>query len=151
LKQKWLLELEFGVELVLGVIVRISKLFLNKVYETCRKASPKGEQGTTLMVFFLSIHGVIGISIDIFKNKEKGVILMKLEKEVITRGILKIINESEEPLETKEIEVMLKNVSRVMILYRLNNLRGEGLIKGKQIGSGKGTWIWWKNGGKKEK
>ena len=74
---------------------------------------------------------------------------MKLEKEAIARSILRIIEESIEPLETREIEAHLKNVSRVMVLYRLNNLRGEGLIKGKQVGSGKGTWIWWKIGGKK--
>ena len=74
---------------------------------------------------------------------------MKLEKEVITRGILSIVNASDEPLETKEIESSMKGVSRVKVLYRLNNLRGEGLIKGKQIGSGKGTWIWWKIGGRK--
>jgi DNA-binding Lrp family transcriptional regulator len=47
-------------------------------------------------------------------------------------------------LETKEIGEKLKKISRVKILYRLNNLRAEGLIKGKQVGSGKGTWIWWK-------
>jgi predicted transcriptional regulator len=59
--------------------------------------------------------------------------------------ILKLIESAKEPLETKEIEGKLKKVSRSKILYRLNNLRAEGLIKGKQIGSGKGTWIWWKN------
>ncbi len=74
---------------------------------------------------------------------------MKIEKDSLSRSILDIINKSEEPLETREIENLLKNTTRVMILYRLNNLRGDGLIKGKQVGSGKGTWIWWKIGGKK--
>jgi repressor of nif and glnA expression len=69
---------------------------------------------------------------------------MKIEKEVVAKGILKIINENNEPLETREVEERMKNVSRVMILYRLNMLRVEGLIFGKQVGSGKGTWIWWR-------
>ncbi|MFT4304147.1 MAG: hypothetical protein ACMXYG_06275 [Candidatus Woesearchaeota archaeon] len=58
--------------------------------------------------------------------------------------ISSILSKSSEPLETKEIELQLSNISRVKILYRLNNLRGEGRIHGKHIGSGKGTWIWWK-------
>lgn len=65
-------------------------------------------------------------------------------KDNISNKILSILNKSEEPLETKEIEIILKNVTRIKILYRLNNLRGDGLVKGKVIGSGKGTWVWWK-------
>jgi DNA-binding Lrp family transcriptional regulator len=61
----------------------------------------------------------------------------------ISKKILKIIKKENEPLETKEIEILLKNVSRIKVLARLNNLRGEVLIKGKNVGSGKGTWIWW--------
>ena len=37
----------------------------------------------------------------------------------------------------------VEKVTRTKIFYRLNNLRGEGLIKGKFIGSGKGVWVWW--------
>jgi DNA-binding Lrp family transcriptional regulator len=61
-----------------------------------------------------------------------------------SKQILKAVESVKEPLETKEIGEKLKKISRVKILYRLNNLRAEGLIKGKQVGSGKGTWIWWK-------
>lgn len=68
---------------------------------------------------------------------------MKRELDTTSKNILKVLKDAEEPLETKEIELILKNVTRVKLLYRLNNLRGEGLIKGKQVGSGKGTWIWW--------
>ena len=61
--------------------------------------------------------------------------------------VLKIIKESEEPLETKEIqekvEATVKDVTRTKLFYRLTNLRGEGLIKGKFVGPGKGVWIWW--------
>ena len=66
----------------------------------------------------------------------------------IANAVLKIINESEEPLETKEIqekiEHEIKNVTRTKLFYRLTNLRGEGLVKGKFVGPGKGVWIWWK-------
>jgi len=69
---------------------------------------------------------------------------MRRELDSISKKILKLLAEAEEPLETKELELLLKNVTRVKLLYRLNFLRGDGLIKGKQVGSGKGTWIWWR-------
>ena len=69
---------------------------------------------------------------------------MDLLKEVDTNLILKLIENSNEPLETKEIQDKLKKITRTKILYRLNNLRAEVLIRGKQIGAGKGTWIWWR-------
>lgn len=62
----------------------------------------------------------------------------------LSKKIVSIIKSSDEPIETKEIEQKIKGMSRDKILYRLFNLRGEGIIKGKQVGSGKGTWIWWK-------
>jgi len=65
----------------------------------------------------------------------------------ISDAILKIILEAGEPLETKEIQEKLENsipnVTRTKAFYRLTNLRGEGLIKGKFVGPGKGVWIWW--------
>ena len=67
---------------------------------------------------------------------------MRRNEDVISRKILKILAEAGEPLETKEIETLLKE-TRVKVLYRLNLLRGDGLIKGKPVGSGKGAWIWW--------
>ncbi|HZX44459.1 MAG TPA: hypothetical protein VFF28_02125 [Candidatus Nanoarchaeia archaeon] len=69
---------------------------------------------------------------------------MRRELDGTSKKILDIITNAGEPLETREIELLLKGISRVKALYRLNNLRGEGLIKGKAVGSGKGTWIWWK-------
>ena len=68
-----------------------------------------------------------------------------------SKRILKALKEAYEPLETKELELILKNITRVKLLYRFNNLRGEGLVKGKQVGSGKGTWIWWLKGGESKK
>jgi len=62
----------------------------------------------------------------------------------LTKKILEIIESAHEPLETKEVEGKLKEFSRAMIFYRLHDLRGEGLIKGKKVGPGKGVWIWWK-------
>ncbi len=70
-------------------------------------------------------------------------------EDLITKGILRIITESEEPLETKEIEEKIRggikkeSVTRTKVFYRLNLLRGEGRIKGKFIGSRKGVWVWW--------
>ena len=63
-------------------------------------------------------------------------------------AILKILKASKEPLETKEVQTLTgqsgtKGVTRSKVLYRLNDLRGEGEIKGKSVGPGKGVWIWW--------
>jgi repressor of nif and glnA expression len=69
-------------------------------------------------------------------------------QDLITKTALKIIQESNEVLETKEIEEKvsnsIKDITRTKLFSRLNNLRGEGLIKGKFVGPGKGVWIWWK-------
>ena len=80
-------------------------------------------------------------------------------QDILEENILKVIQNSNEPLETKEIQKLLedskiKSLTRTKIFYRLNNLRGEGKIKGKFVGPGKGVWIWWnpsvyEKGGKK--
>lgn len=68
----------------------------------------------------------------------------------ISNKILGILNSSNAPLETKEIEQRLKDsvkdeiTTRTKIFYRLHLLRGEGRILGKLVGSGKGVWIWWR-------
>ncbi len=67
-----------------------------------------------------------------------------MERDSVSTKILKIVADAHEPLETKEIENILKTITRIKVLYRLNRLRGDGLIKGKPVGSGKGTWIWWR-------
>jgi hypothetical protein len=64
-----------------------------------------------------------------------------------------IMKKSREPLETKEIQQMIsrladEQVTRSKLLYRLNDLRGEGKIHGKSVGSGKGVWIWWSDSAK---
>ncbi len=67
----------------------------------------------------------------------------------VSEWILKIINSFDEPLETKQIEELLKekikkeSITRTKVFYRLNILRGDRKIQGKFIGSGKGVWIWW--------
>ena len=71
-------------------------------------------------------------------------------KDVLSAVILKIINGAGEPLETKEIEEraggLEEGVTRTKVYHRLSNLRGEGLIRGKFVGPGKGVWIWWRPG-----
>ena len=66
----------------------------------------------------------------------------------ISKAALKVITNADEPLETKEVEErvnkIVKDATRTKLFYRLNNLRAEGLIKGKFVGPGKGVWIWWK-------
>ncbi|MFH1711278.1 MAG: hypothetical protein ABH840_03130 [Nanoarchaeota archaeon] len=68
--------------------------------------------------------------------------------DLIAKKALEIVEVSGEVLETKEIleeiQISLNRVTRTKLFSRLNNLRGEGLIKGKFIGPGKGVWIWWK-------
>ena len=73
-----------------------------------------------------------------------------IKRDKLINQILQVINSSSEPLETKEIEEKLKEkitsetITRTKVFYRLNILRGDSVIKGKFIGSGKGVWIWWR-------
>ena len=60
-------------------------------------------------------------------------------------NLIKTVNE---PLETQEVIRHIhtnveKSASRNKVMYRLNNLRAEGKISGKMLGSGKGVWVWW--------
>ena len=68
--------------------------------------------------------------------------------DLITKRALETIEKTKEVLETKEIleelQISLSKITRTKLFSRLNNLRGEGLIKGKFVGPGKGVWIWWK-------
>jgi repressor of nif and glnA expression len=66
-------------------------------------------------------------------------------KDRILEAIITVVNNSDEPLETKEIEEKLPKETRAKILYRLRALQGAGLVKGKMVGAGKGTWIWWRH------
>lgn len=67
----------------------------------------------------------------------------------ISEELFEALNASNEPLETKELENLLvskikkETLTRTKVFYRLNMLRGEGKIKGKFVGPGKGVWIWW--------
>lgn len=62
--------------------------------------------------------------------------------------ILEILDSAKSPLETTDIvdkvQQKIPKCTRTIVFKRLTDLRGDGLIKGKYIGSGKGTWIWWK-------
>lgn len=73
---------------------------------------------------------------------------MANSKDEITKVIEKVVATSKEPLETKEVfektQQSLSDVSRSKVMYRLNDLRGQGEIFGKSVGSDKGVWIWWK-------
>ena len=70
-----------------------------------------------------------------------------MKKDNITELALHIIEDAGDVLETKELEEeishSIKDITRTKLFSRLTNLRGEGLIKGKFVGSGKGVWIWW--------
>ena len=68
----------------------------------------------------------------------------------LSDSILKIVKNSSEPLETEEILRVLQkrwpNSTRTKVMYRLSNLRADGLVSGKMLGAGKGVWIWWSGG-----
>jgi len=65
---------------------------------------------------------------------------MRRNLDGISKKTLNLLRKTDEPLETREIELLLPKITRVKILYRLNLLRGDGLLKGKTVGSGKGCW-----------
>jgi len=72
------------------------------------------------------------------------------KNDLISDRILIILASVNAPLETKEIEAKLsekikEGITRTKVFYRLNILRGDGKLKGKFVGPGKGVWIWWRN------
>ena len=71
-------------------------------------------------------------------------------KDEIYKLILKNVRSANAPLETKEVILLVQkkipSATRTKIFYRLTNLRGEGILKGKFVGPGKGCWIWWETG-----
>lgn len=72
-------------------------------------------------------------------------------KDDISEIILDVINKAKEPLGTNEILDRVKakdnRVTRIMLLYRLNELRSQQKIEGKHISKSiKGAWIWWRKG-----
>ena len=73
---------------------------------------------------------------------------MANSRDKIAKVVENVVATSKEPLETKEVfertQQSLGEVSRSKVMYRLNDLRGQGEIFGKSVGSGKGVWIWWK-------
>ena len=89
---------------------------------------------------------LVNLPIDL-NTKTPETVLMRRKKDLLYSRILSLVTSSNEPFETKEIEEALPKFTRIMILYRLNMLRGESRINGKQIGSGKGAWVWWKKSG----
>ena len=95
----------------------------------------------TVTYLSLKVFKGIGNATGAFISKSMQSILMKDKISVRIVGILK---KSDEPLETMEIERMIPKATRVMVLNRLKDLRGDGKIKGKRVGAGsKGVWIWW--------
>ena len=63
-------------------------------------------------------------------------------KDRLSENIMEVMNRAGEPLETAEI-ISMVSATRTKVLYRLRNIRGSLLIKGKAVGSGKQAWIWW--------
>ena len=62
----------------------------------------------------------------------------------ISERIIKLLESSKQPMETREIEKSMKDVTRTKILNRLKDLRGDRKIGGKRIGAGaRGVWVWW--------
>jgi hypothetical protein len=65
-------------------------------------------------------------------------------KDKLTKDLIKVVDDANEPLETKEIEAKLPTATRTKIVKRLMESAIKGLIKGKTVGSGKKTWVWWR-------
>lgn len=73
---------------------------------------------------------------------------MPAKDDEIQEEIYNLVRSANEPLETEEVirhihSNVEKYASRNKVMYRLNNLRAEGKIAGKMLGSGKGVWVWW--------
>jgi hypothetical protein len=84
-----------------------------------------------------------------------------MKDDELAKIIGEVVNAAHEPLETTEVHAKVaeaaakrvkSGVTRDLLMYRLSNLRGEGVIHGKKVGPSKGVWIWWGKhvGGKDE-
>jgi predicted Zn-ribbon and HTH transcriptional regulator len=63
----------------------------------------------------------------------------------LVNKILITVNKAQEPLEAAEImERVGSQATRAKVMYRLNVLRADQKINGKQLRAGKGVWVWWK-------
>lgn len=74
--------------------------------------------------------------------------LPKVKHDKVIAKINEILDEASSPLETKEVEDLVRDAiptTRAIVFKRLTNLRGDQALKGKYVGSGKGVWIWWRN------
>ena len=76
---------------------------------------------------------------DSFKLPADKIFAKKIDDKLIS-----IINSSNIPLETKEIKDQVPELSHAQVLRLLTTIWGDGVIKGKQVGSGKGVWVWWR-------
>lgn len=96
----------------------------------------------------LLIYIFIGESNDNFIGKEIKIKFGEIMKDQIADIIIEVLSDANEPLQTKqvviEVKETVKTATRTKVFYRLNNLRGEGKIKGKRLIAGaRGIWIWW--------
>lgn len=70
-----------------------------------------------------------------------------MRADLATEIIVRLLRSSAAPLETKDIldraRAEKRKLTRAIVFKRLTTLRGDGVISGKQVGSGKGVWIWW--------
>ena len=72
-----------------------------------------------------------------------------MKRDRIKQAISEVLQDTNEPLETKEVQALVEksigSVTRTKLFYRLTTMRGDGLVKGKYAGPGKGVWLWWRN------
>jgi len=83
-------------------------------------------------------------SLDLFSTPAAAV---PPSKDRVANAIRQTVNQSPSPLETTEVARLVRNAipaTRTILFKRLTDLRGDSALKGKHVGSGKGTWIWWR-------
>lgn len=65
----------------------------------------------------------------------------------ISQKVIETVFSAHTPLETKQVEEIVRDAipaTRTKIFKRLVDLRGDQILRGRVVGSGKGTWIWWR-------
>ncbi len=96
----------------------------------------------------MSAYKVVGKVIDSFLiNIQTSYHSMPTKGDEMQEAIYDLVKTANEPLETEEVirhihSNVEKGASRNKVMYRLNNLRAEGKISGKMLGSGKGVLGW---------
>ena len=68
---------------------------------------------------------------------------LNVSDDALAADIERFVIKAEGPVGTKEVEAAFPDAKRSKVLYRLQELRAQGRIKGRMMPGGRGSWVFW--------